>query len=109
MKVLIVPPVSDKMIYKNSFLKNQWLIAREKLLDISEIVFIGYSFPPTDYYSDWLFRQINFIEKRPELKITIVNPEYGKKGSIVTKRYNSLFKGFEIKSYKTLREYAKNN
>jgi hypothetical protein len=109
MKVLIVPPVSDKMIYKNSFLKNQWLIAREKLLDISEIIFIGYSFPPTDYYSDWLFRQIYFIEKRPELIITIVNPEYGKKGSIVTKRYNNLFKGFTIKSYKTLKDYAKNN
>ena len=97
------------MIHKNSFLKNQWLIAREKLLDVSELIFIGYSFPPTDYYSEWLFRQINFIEKRPELKITVVNPEYGKRGSVVTKRYQSIFNGYEIEKFKTLKDYVNNN
>lgn len=106
LKPLIIPPVSNKMIHKNSFLKNQWLIAREKLLDVNELIFIGYSFPPTDYYTEWLFRQIYFIEKQNDIKITIVNPEYGKRGSIVTKRYNTIFKEFEIESYKTLKEYA---
>lgn len=106
LKPLIVPPVSNKMIHRNSFLKNQWLIAREKLLDVSELVFIGYSFPPTDYYTDWLFRQINLIEQRPKLKITVVNPEYGKRNSLVTKRYNSIFKDHDIESYKTLKEYS---
>lgn len=109
LKTMIIPPVSNKMIHKNQFLKKQWLIAREKLLDTDELIFIGYSFPPTDYYTEWLFRQIYFIEKRNEIKITIVNPEYGKRGSIVTKRYNSIFKGFEIDSYKTLKEYANKN
>lgn len=108
LKSHIVPPVSNKMIHKDSFMKNQWLIAREKLLYAKEIVFIGYSFPPTDFYTDWLFRQLNFIVGRPKIKIIIVNPEYGKKNSIVTKRYNSLFKGHEIESYKTLKEYSKN-
>lgn len=108
LKPLIVPPISNKMIHKNSFLKNQWLIAREKLLDTSELIFIGYSFPSTDYYSEWLFRQINFIENRPEIKITVVNPEFGKRGSLVTKRYKTIFNGFEFESYRTLKDYAKN-
>lgn len=107
MKPQIIPPVSNKMIHKNSFLKNQWLIAREKLLDASQLVFIGYSFPQTDYYTEWLFRQLNLIEKPHDVKITVVNPEYGKKGSSVTKRYNSIFKGYNIEHFKTLKEYSK--
>lgn len=109
LRPMIIPPVSNKMIHKNHFLKNQWLIAREKLLDVNELIFIGYSFPPTDYYTEWLFRQIYFIEKRGDIKITVVNPEYGKRSSLVTKRYNTIFRGFEIESFKTLKEYAKIN
>lgn len=106
LKTLIIPPVNNKMIHKNQFLKNQWLIAREKLLYTDELIFIGYSFPPTDYYTEWLFRQIYFIEERKKIKITIVNPEYGKRDSLVTKRYNKIFNSFEIESFKTLKEYA---
>lgn len=105
---VIVPPVSNKMIYKNSFLKSQWLIAAEKLLDVDHLIFIGYSFPSTDYYSEWLFRQINFIEEKPDLRITVVNPEYGKKYSQVTKRFNTIFRGYKIESFKTLKDYAIN-
>lgn len=105
-KPYIVPPVSNKMIHKNSFLKTQWLIAREKLLSARELIFIGYSFPTTDFYTDWLFRQLNYINDRQEIKITVVNPEYGKSNSSVTKKYNSIFKGYKIDSYKTLRSYS---
>ncbi|MBW8244259.1 hypothetical protein K1F50_15730 [Muricauda oceani] len=109
LRPLIVPPVSNKMIHKDEFLKNQWLIAREKLLDTNELIFIGYSFPPTDYYSEWLFRQIYFIENRNDIKITVVNPQYGKRGSAVTKRYDTIFNDFEIESYKTLKDFAERN
>lgn len=108
LKSHIIPPVSNKMIHKNSFLKNQWLIAREKLLDVTELIFIGYSFPPTDYYTEWLFRQLNFIEKRHDIKITVVNPEFGKRGSLITKRYNTIFRGCKLEGFKTLKEYSKN-
>lgn len=106
LKYYIVPPVSNKLIHKNSLLKNQWLIAREKLLDVNELIFIGYSFPPTDFYAEWLFRQIYFIDGKPNIEITIVNPDYGKKYSQVTKRYNQIFHGFKINTFKTLKEYA---
>ncbi len=102
----IIPPTSNKLIDKNSFLKNQWLIAREKLLNATELVFIGYSFPPTDYYSEWLFRQINLFDEKTDIKITVVNPEFGKRGSIVTKRYKTIFRGREIQSFKTLKDYV---
>lgn len=106
LKPQIIPPVSNKMIHENSFLKKQWMIARDQLIDTEKLIFIGYSFPPTDYYTEWLFRQLNFIENRDKLKITVVNPEYGNRKSIVTKRYNTIFKSYEIESFKTLKEYS---
>jgi len=42
------------------------------------------------------------------LRITVVNPEYGKKYSQVTKRFNTIFRGYKIESFKTLKDYAKN-
>jgi len=75
---------------------------------VNELVFIGYSFPPTDHYSCWLFRQLNLMEDRKQVKIVVVNPEYGKRTSEVTKRYNSIFKKADIESYKSLREYSEN-
>jgi hypothetical protein len=103
-----VPPVTDKIIHSNSFLRNQWLIAREQLLDVTELVFIGYSFPQTDYYTEWLFRQLNLRMPKRDVHVTIVNPEYGKRGSLVSKRYDKIFKGYNVKKYSTIKEYANN-
>jgi hypothetical protein len=101
----IVPPVSNKLIHRDAFLRKLWLIARWKLAFTRKIVFIGYSFPPADSYSEWLFRQVNFLEGgRPE--IVVVNPEYSRRGSAVRKRYNAIFRGCRITSFKTLADYA---
>ena len=108
LKPHIIPPLSNKMIHQNSFLKKQWMIARQKLLDVEELVFIGYSFPPTDYYTEWLFRQLNFIENKEPVKITGIKHEIKKRGSSVAKRYKTIFKGCDIESYSTLKEYSKN-
>ncbi|MEO0184022.1 MAG: hypothetical protein ABIL40_11185 [candidate division WOR-3 bacterium] len=104
--VCIVPPLSNKLIHKNQFLHKLWLIAREKLLNTKKIVFIGYSFPQTDFYSEWLFRQLNFMtSSRPE--IVIINPDAQKSMSFTYKRYHNIFKGFKIKTYETLERYAR--
>lgn len=105
-KVFIVPPVSNKaIIHRNSFLHKLWLIARGKLPRASRLVFIGYSFPSTDFYTGWLFRQIYFLaEGRPE--ITVVNPEVKKRNSEVLRRYKAIFRGHEFETFDTLREYA---
>lgn len=102
----IVPPVSNKaIIHRNSFLHKLWLISREKLQYASRIVFIGYAFPSTDFYTEWLFRQIYFLaEGRPE--ITVVNPEIKKKNSEVSRRYKAIFGGYKFETFNTLKEYA---
>jgi len=102
----IVPPTSNKLIRRGSLLHKLWLIARNKLADCQRIVFIGYSFPNTDFYSDWLFRQIRFLEgSRPE--IIVVNPEMKKKGSEVQRRYQRLFKGCEMHVFRDLKEFTR--
>jgi len=106
LKFFIVPPVSNKeIIHRNSSLHKLWLIAREKLTYADKIVFIGYSFPSTDFYTEWLFRQINFlVGGKPE--ITVVNPEAKNRNSQVMKRYRTIFRGHKFQTFSTLKEYA---
>jgi len=102
----IVPPTSQKFIRRGTFLHKLWLIARDKLLKCKRLIFVGYSFPATDFYSEWLFRQIYFIDgQRPE--IIIVNPVAMKKKSHVTQRYNRLFRGCEIYRFASLEDFMR--
>lgn len=102
---MIVPPTSHKLIRKGSFLHRLWLVARNTLPRISTIIFIGYSFPATDFYSEWLFRQFRFIDARnPE--IVVVNPEMGDKNSRMWRKYSSIFPGSKITPFATLKEFA---
>jgi hypothetical protein len=112
-KVNIIPPTSNKLnIYQNSLIHKQWLLVREKFIRSNKIVFIGYSFPPTDFYAEWLFRQINFIiypnKKFVKYNIEVVNPASYKNGSILNKRYRKIFSGHKISFYKDLESYANN-
>lgn len=108
----IIPPTSNKInIQHDTFVNKLWLIARDILRYTKEIIFIGYSFPPTDYYSQWLFRQINFLydekdKSFPTTKIIVVNPEITDKSSTTFKRYQTLFKGHEIETFETLENYV---
>ena len=104
-KPFIIPPTSYKLIKQGSFLHKLWLIARNKLPFCKRIIFIGYSFPTTDFYSEWLFRQIYFFKSKQRPEIVIVNPEMKKRGSLLAKRYQSLFKGCKIDVYGTLEEF----
>jgi hypothetical protein len=102
----VIPPTSNKLIRRESLLHKLWLIARDKLSHCRRIVFIGYSFPTTDFYSEWLFRQIYFLDgNRPE--IIVVNPAMKKKGSDVEKRYQRLFKGCRIQVFQNLEKFTR--
>jgi len=106
LRFFVVPPVSNKeIIHQNSYLHKLWLIAREKLAYIYKIVFIGYSFPSTDFYTEWLFRQINFlVGGKPE--IIVVNPEVNNRNSPVMKRYKAIFRDHKFQKFSSLKEYA---
>jgi hypothetical protein len=101
---LIVPPTSQKFIPRGTLLHKMWLLAREQLQYCRRIVFIGYSFPTTDFYSEWLFRQIYFLEGGlPE--IIVVNPEIMKKRSAVSRRYHNIFRGCTMHRFPTLKAF----
>jgi hypothetical protein len=108
----IIPPTSNKIsIHQDSYMHRIWLLAREKLRFFKKLVFIGYSFPNTDFYSEWLFRQINFLQyhdgNNTVIDIDIVNPEIFDESSITYSRYHKIFRGHRIKKYRNLREYVK--
>jgi hypothetical protein len=107
----IIPPTSNKIrVQKDSFIHKQWLIARQRLRYSGTIIFIGYSFPKTDFYSEWLFRQINFLVDNDKQfikkKIIIVNPEMEDKKSYVYQQYHKLFKSHDIESYRDLESFV---
>jgi len=106
-KIMLIPPVTNKsIIHKNSFFNKIWRLAKNRIPIVDEIIFIGYSFPRTDFYSDWLFRQVNFLTNRKK-KIIIINPETENKRSELMRKYKNIFKGLDIKTYKYLKDYLK--
>jgi len=112
MQVNIIPPQSEKIdIYLKSLYHKQWLIVLEKLRSTRKLVFIGYSFPKTDYYAEWLFKQLSYLVDKKDnysiYDIDVVNPEMNDKNSETSKRYYSIFKGHRVNCYNTLSEYTK--
>lgn len=67
---LIVPPVLNKNFRNIPFMKKVWNFARNEMSNADEIVIWGYSLPPTDFYSKWLFRQ----SKEKLKSVSIINP-----------------------------------
>ncbi|MBE0491310.1 MAG: hypothetical protein IBX44_03550 [Sulfurospirillum sp.] len=72
---LIIPPVKDKKytLFANLFIE-LWDVAKQEIINASEIFIIGYSFPKTDTRTIKLFEEA-FCEKKDFPKIIIVNPE----------------------------------
>lgn len=72
---LIIPPVKDKKytLFANLF-TDLWDTAKQEIINATEIIIIGYSFPKTDTKTIKLFQEA-FCERRELPKIIIVNPE----------------------------------
>jgi hypothetical protein len=106
----IIPPLSNKVkIESDELFHKQWVIAKNQIIKYRHIVFYGYSFPKTDYYSDWLFRHVNLSidEKGKEVvhRIDVINPEMTRKRSATYKRYYELFRSHDIRIYESLEKY----
>ena len=69
---LLVPPTFRKNLTRFNAISKQWIMARRRLLNAKRVVFIGYSFPPTDLASDWLFRTMAL---NPQLIVNVIIPE----------------------------------
>ena len=102
----IIPPMTTKSIDKHNFYNRLWNIARVQLPRFDKIIFIGYSFPPNDAYTEWLFRQLRFVKRKPA-QIIVVNPEATRRRHPVALRYASIFRGFHIEYHHDFETFVK--
>lgn len=111
-RYLIVPPVLNKDFRHIPFMKKVWNFARNEISRADEIIIWGYSLPPTDFYSKWLFRQT-----KENLKaVSIINPACFKKvkreGKFKYQRnlqfFNPLLELFQHKIEKNKLNYFEN-
>jgi len=109
---LIVPPVLNKDFRHIPFMKKVWNFARNEISRADEIIIWGYSLPPTDFYSKWLFHQV-----KENLKtVSIINPACYKKvkreGKFKYQRnlrfLNPFLELFQHKTEKSKLEYYEN-
>jgi hypothetical protein len=97
---LIIPPIliKEQELRKNIF-QQLWSMAKESLLKCEEVIFIGYSFPDTDFYSKKLF--IEVFSQNKDIKVAIVNPD-----SLVENKFRELVNfGGMIKRYASSGEF----
>ncbi|WP_066634537.1 hypothetical protein [Desulfolucanica intricata] len=102
---VLIPPTQMKSYDAIPFIEKIWRQALMGLARAKKIVVIGYSFPPTDFRSKWLFRkalsQNNSLEK-----VIAVNHSVGPKKEILLNMYKDIFKIEEIKTYKDIADYT---
>lgn len=71
----IIPPILTKQdLYKIPLLQNVWYKAKWVISGANEIYVIGYSFPPSDFTAEFLFRQaLTFPPRSMPKKINVIN------------------------------------
>jgi NAD-dependent SIR2 family protein deacetylase len=100
LKPLLISPLLEKEIYEEEF-KYPWFLAEKAIVSAERIVVIGYSLPPTDFYSEFMIRKA--LSKRfrgkPILDVVDKNIEE------ISQRFEKLFGTTVRGKYKNLRDY----
>jgi hypothetical protein len=68
---VLIPPLLNKPVMHSSIFRNIWSNALYTLSQAKKIIIIGYSFPPTDFYTEWLFRSARI---HADTQVQIINP-----------------------------------
>jgi hypothetical protein len=91
----IVPPALDKSTTaKHPVLNLLWHRASKLLTAPQKLVFVGYSFPATDFHAEFLFRYY----ARPQQVIVVSKPDpTDEERELTTARYKSLFPDIPVK------------
>ena len=90
--LVLIPPLLHKPVLQMPIFKSIWANALIRLRNATNLVMIGYSFPPTDFYAAWLIKKA--IEGDDDIKVWIVNPMNKKKN--FRERMSNIFRfGFE--------------
>jgi len=101
--VLIVPPVLNKDYRKNALVRRVWNVAALEIATAEELLVWGYSLPPTDFHSTWLFRQ---AREGPLKKLVLINPSEG-----YFSRFVDMFRGRTVKisAYRNYHDFINGN
>ncbi|MBM7855887.1 hypothetical protein JOC37_002309 [Desulfohalotomaculum tongense] len=102
---IIIPPTMMKNYDSMPFTQKLWRLARTALANAHHIIIIGYSLPPTDFRTKWLFRKAMHESTVPK-KVTLVNHATGEKLQKLIQQYSSLMRTDDVNSYPTIAHYA---
>lgn len=96
---IIMPPVFDKSIISiNPIFNVIWSLAFKSLVEASTVIFIGYSFPQTDFSVINLFKEA--LYKKTDKNIFIVNRGSSlEKQNNIKERYKYIFPDFSDKEF----------
>ena len=100
LRTLLIPPLLEKEMYGEEF-RYLWYLAERAIVSADKIVVIGYSLPPTDFYSEFLFRKAVSRRFRAEPQLYVVD----KNVEVVPERFKSILRVKECKIYDNLRKY----
>lgn len=102
---VIIPPTLMKNYQSIPFIPQLWHQARRALRQASEIVVIGYSFPTTDFRSNWMFRKA-MVDNQTLRKVTIVDTAVGYQRKTLLDKHKSIFRVKELDYFKEFAEYT---
>ena len=100
LRTLLIPPLLEKEMYEEEF-RYIWHLAERDIISADRIITIGYSLPPTDFYSEFLLRKAvsRRFRAKPQLFVVDKNIE------VVSERFKSILRVEDCKKYEDLRAY----
>ncbi|WP_238442426.1 hypothetical protein [Desulfofalx alkaliphila] len=104
---IIIPPTMMKNYHTMPFTQKLWRRAMKALADADYVVVMGYSFPPSDFRTKWLFRKAMAMPCVKPKKVTLVNHATGEMLNSLLKMYRALMRTDDINSYATIADFTK--
>ncbi|MFZ5598616.1 MAG: hypothetical protein ACOY35_03495 [Bacillota bacterium] len=102
---VIIPPTLMKNYQSIPFIPQLWQQARQALQLASEIIVIGYSFPTTDFRSNWMFRKA-MVDNKSLKKVTIVDTAEGYAREALLIKHKSIFRVDHLAFYHDISEFT---
>lgn len=102
---VIIPPTLMKDYDTVPFIQSLWRKALAALIRARQIIIIGYSFPPTDFRSVWLFRKA-MMDNRHLERVLVVDKAVGVPGKDFLNKYSSIFPVPQIKTFSTISQFT---
>ncbi|WP_333871369.1 hypothetical protein [Desulforamulus putei] len=102
---VIIPPTLMKNYQSIPFIPELWQQARQALQRASEIIVIGYSFPTTDFRSNWMFRKA-MVDNKCLKKVTIVDTAEGYPLKTLLEKHKSIFRVDDLVFYNDISEFT---